>query len=45
MLPGGEAFDAIVAAFGAAVLNAAGEIDRKRLAERGVRFAATVSLN
>lgn len=32
MLPGGEAFDAIVAAFGKGVLNAAGEIDRKHLA-------------
>ena len=32
MLPGGEAFDSILSAFGSAVLNPAGEIDRKRLA-------------
>jgi dephospho-CoA kinase len=32
MLPGGEAFDAVVAAFGTGILNDTGEIDRKRLA-------------
>jgi dephospho-CoA kinase len=32
MLPGGEAFDAVVAAFGTTVMDSAGLIDRKRLA-------------
>jgi dephospho-CoA kinase len=32
MLPGGDAYDAVVAAFGPAVVDSAGRIDRKRLA-------------
>jgi dephospho-CoA kinase len=32
MLPGGEAFDSVVAAFGTTVMDSAGLIDRKRLA-------------
>jgi dephospho-CoA kinase len=32
MLPGGEAFDAVVATFGTGVLDESGRVDRKRLA-------------